>query len=258
MPLQSTTVFNPTYKTTSKQIVTTTRPIVTTTATIRHHNSSATKNVQKTTTFRPTSTTTKYIPITTVLNTESKTEASNEQQNLDEITITTSQNVITSRMPTSTEENVKLQTFQSVQEETTFASTAKAPIMTEFITVKPNIPVSTLSTTELVTKENLLNKLQATTVSMLTVAPNHLTTTTMKPILSTSTMRTTSKITSSHRPISSTPKVNDTNSISTNATHSVSTSTKRTTGNEIFIMKKSQTFFWNCLQTLQCMVQEMK
>lgn len=257
MPLQSTTAVIPTRETTSKKVLTTTKPIMTTTATTSHHNSYTTKSVQRTTTNRPTSTT-KFIPIATVLYAESKTEASNEQHNLDKFTITTNQYVITSRMPTSTEENVKLQTFQSVQEDTTFATPAKVPIMTEPITVKPTkrtsistslptkptIPVITSSTThenESITKENSSNKLQATTVSMLTVASNHLPTTTIKPILSTSNKRITSKITT-QRPISSTPKLKDTNSISTHATHSVSTSTKRTTGNEILIMKKYQTF----------------
>lgn len=252
IPLQSTTAVIPTHKTTSKRVITTKKPIMTTQTSIRHQNSSTTKSVQRTTTNRPTSTTTKYNTITTVLNTESKTEDSNEQHSFDKFTITTNQNVTTSKMPTSTEENVKLQTFQSVQEETTFATPAKAPIMTEFITVqpikrttistllpiKPTIPVITSSTkheNELITRENPLNKLQATTVSMLTVAANHLTTTTIKPILSTSTKRITSKITSTHRPISSTPKGNTTNSISTHATHSVSTSTKRTTGNDELI-----------------------
>lgn len=62
-------------------------------------------------------TTVKFIPITMILNTESKTEASNEQSIIEKIAETTVHNVVSSTLPTMTEENIKLQTFQSVQGE---------------------------------------------------------------------------------------------------------------------------------------------
>lgn len=63
-------------------------------------------------------TTVKFVPITMNLNAESKTEASNEQPIIEKIPeITTVRNIISSKLPTTTEENIKLQTFQSVQGE---------------------------------------------------------------------------------------------------------------------------------------------
>lgn len=64
---------------------------------------------------KPETTTVKFIPMTVILKTESKTEASNEQPIIERIPDTTVRNVISSKLPTTTEENIKLQTFQSVQ-----------------------------------------------------------------------------------------------------------------------------------------------
>lgn len=81
-----------------------------------------TQHQKITTTNRPAtspkqeSTTIKFVPITVILNPESKTEASNEQQIIEKVSeITTNRNVMSSKIPTTTEENIKLQTFQSVQ-----------------------------------------------------------------------------------------------------------------------------------------------
>lgn len=55
-----------------------------------------------------------------VLNTESKTEASNEQPIVGKQPETTTKNSIAFKLPTTTEENIKLQTFQSVQGQFTY------------------------------------------------------------------------------------------------------------------------------------------
>lgn len=65
--------------------------------------------------LKPETSTVKLVPITTVLNTESKTEASNEQEIIEKLPETTIRNSILTKIPITTEESIKLQTFQSVQ-----------------------------------------------------------------------------------------------------------------------------------------------
>lgn len=84
--------------------------------TVQYQKVTMTNKLPMMTSPKVETTTVKFVPITMILNAESKTEASNEQPIIDKIPeLTTVRNIISSKLPTTTEENIKLQTFQSVQ-----------------------------------------------------------------------------------------------------------------------------------------------
>lgn len=197
--LPSTTAVIPTYKTTTKRILSTTKPNSNITVQL---GSTTSKIIQSTSTYRPDSTSIKYVPITTVLNSESKTESSNEQQIVDKFPQTTTNKYVITKLPATTQESIKLQTFQSVQEETTFPTTLRAT--TERVTIKLTIP----------TKTSSIKPIVSPTITVETSKPKNITTkipnvelgkTTTTTEISISKQSTTQKSTSSAIPTKYTP-----------------------------------------------------
>lgn len=81
------------------------------------HQPKVTLNNKYSTSVKPETTSVKYVATTTTMKTESKTESSDEQLIFDRVPETTIHSVDLSKLPTTTQENIKLQTFQSVQGE---------------------------------------------------------------------------------------------------------------------------------------------